>query len=387
MTDAGSLHEAAHARRVRAHLGALVDAAEGCLPFDRYMEAALYAPGLGYYSAGAHKLGRGGDFTTAPELSALFGRCVAAQCAPLLRALSGARILELGPGSGRLAETVLTELAALDALPAQYALLEVSPDLRARQRERLSALPAALASRVVFLDAPPVEGWQGVLLANEVLDALPCEAFGLRASGLVERGVARRGDDAFGWCERAAPAALAQELRRVLAGLPEPIAPDYDSELCLRTGPWIASVTATLDRGVALFVDYGLPRSQYYHPARSAGTLRCHFRQTAHGDPFAHPGLEDLTAWVDFTRVAEAADACGLEVLGFTSQAAFLLGTGIEAMIAAAPDDLARARRVSEARQLLMPDAMGEAFKVMALGRGWDAPLAGFAHQDLLSRL
>jgi SAM-dependent MidA family methyltransferase len=387
MTDAGSLHEGAQAARVRAHLGALIDAAGGFLSFDRYMDAALYAPGLGYYSAGAHKLGRGGDFTTAPEISSLFGRCVAAQCAPLLRVMPQARILELGPGSGRLAADVLAELAVLDALPAQYALLEVSPDLRARQRERLSALPAALASRVVFLDAPPAEGWQGVLLANEVLDALPCEAFGLRAAGPVERGVGRDADGRFDWRERPAPGALARELQRVLAGLPEPLEPGYDAELCLRTAPWIAGVTATLERGVALFIDYGLPRAQYFHPTRSTGTLRCHYRQTAHGDPFAHPGLEDLTAWVDFTRVAEAADDCGLDVLGFTSQAAFLLGTGIEALLAAAPDDVTRARRVSEARQLLLPDAMGEAFKVMALGRGWDAPLAGFAHQDLLSRL
>ena len=387
MTDAASLHEAEHAARVRAHLATLVAAEGGFLPFDRYMAAALYAPGLGYYSAGAHKLGAGGDFTTAPEISPLFGRCIAAQCEPLLRALPGAQILELGPGSGRLAADVLTELAARDALPARYALLEVSADLRERQRERLAALPPQLAARVVFLDAPPPADWRGVLLANEVLDALPCEAFALRAGGIVERGVGLGPDGRFAWRERPAPAQIEAEVRRVLADLPEPVEPGYSSELCRRVGPWIAEVTARLTQGVALFIDYGLPRAQYYHPTRATGTLRCHYRQRAHEDPFAHPGLEDLTAWVDFTRIAEAADVCGLDVLGFTSQAAFLLGTGIESMLAAEKDAVLHARRVSEARQLLLPDAMGEAFKVLALGRGWDPPLAGFAHQDLLNRL
>jgi SAM-dependent MidA family methyltransferase len=387
MTDAASLHEAAHAARVRAHLRSLIAAGDGFLSFDRYMDAVLYAPGLGYYSAGAHKLGRGGDFTTAPEISPLFGRCVAAQCEPLLRTLPGAQILELGPGSGRLAADVLTELAARDALPAQYALLEVSPDLRARQHERLAALPPALASRVVFLDAPPAAGWCGVLLANEVLDALPCETFALRAAGVFERGVGVDANGVLGWRERPAPAALDAEVRRVLADLPEAVEPDFTAELCRRTGPWLAEVTATLERGVAFFIDYGLPRAQYYHPTRTTGTLRCHYRQRAYDDPFAHPGLEDLTAWVDFTRVAEAADDCGLDVLGFTSQAAFLLGNGIESMLAAEQGVVAHARRVSEARQLLLPEGLGEAFKVMGLGRDWDAPLAGFAHQDLVSRL
>jgi SAM-dependent MidA family methyltransferase len=387
MTDDADLHGSLHAARVRGHLARCIADADGFLPFDAFMAEALYAPGLGYYAAGARKLGAGGDFTTAPEISSLFGRCLAAQCEPVLRALPGARILELGPGSGKLAADVLTELAARDALPERYQLLEVSPDLRERQRERLAALPAALAARVEFLNGPPTEGWQGVLLANEVLDALPCEAFSLRAAGVMERGVAVDAEGGLGWCERPAPTAMAVEVARVLAELRDPPEAEYLSELCRRVGPWVAEVTASLEQGVALFIDYGLPRAQYYHPTRVTGTLRCHYRQQAHDDPFAHPGLEDLTAWVDFTRVAEAADACGLEVLGFTTQAAFLLCNGLESLVMAAPEGVARTRLAAEARQLVMPEALGEAFKVMALGRGWDAPLAGFSAQDLTERL
>ena len=385
--DADALHLQQHAARVRAHLAALIAAQDGFLPFDRYMHEALYAPGLGYYSAGARKLGAGGDFTTAPETSSLFGACLAAQCEPVLRGVAQGEILELGAGSGRLAFDVLTELARRDCLPLRYAILEVSPDLRERQRQLLATLPPAIAARVAWLDAPPAAPWRGVLLANEVLDALACEAFALRDTGIVERGVGLAADGAFVWRERPAPVPLADEVRRVLSSLPEPLAPGHASELCRRVGPWIAEVTAQLAQGIALFIDYGLPRAEYYHPTRDTGTLRCHYRQRAHDDPFLFPGLQDLTAWVDFTRVAEAGDDCGLEVLGFTTQAAFLLGTGIEGQIVAAPEGVARARLVSQARALLMPEEMGEAFKVLALGRGWDAPLAGFAHQDLLSRL
>jgi len=387
MTDVIDLHESSHAEDVRRHLARCIEAAGGFLPFDAYMAEALYAPGLGYYAAGARKLGAGGDFTTAPEVSSLFGRCVAAQCEPVLRALPDASILELGPGSGKLAADVLTELAARDALPAQYLLLEVSPDLRARQRERLAALPGDIASRVVFLDRPPAADWRGVLLANEVLDALPCEAFALREGGVMERGVGLDADGAFSWRERPAPAAFAGEVHRVLAELRDPPEADYVSELCRRAGPWVAEVTERLTRGIALFIDYGLPRAQYYHPTRVTGTLRCHYRQQAHDDPFAHPGLEDLTAWVDFTRVAEAADASGLEVLGFTTQAAFLLGNGLESMVMAAPEGIARTRLAGEARQLVMPENMGEVFKVLALGRNWESPLTGLLMQDLTERL
>lgn len=387
MTSDAAVHEANHARRMQEALRTRIAAAGGWLPFDQYMEFALYAPGLGYYSAGARKLGAGGDFTTAPEISPLFGHCLARHCAEVLAQVQGGDVLELGAGSGRLAVDVLTQLAALDALPARYRILEVSADLRERQRALLATLPADLAARVEWLDAPPAEAWHGALLANEVLDALPVECFAIRDGSMFERGVQVDAGGALAWAEHPAPAPLVQEIERLRqdAGVEWP--EGFVSELCTRAGPWIGEVTRTLQQGVALFIDYGLSRREYYDPRRSTGTLRCHYRQMAHEDPFAHPGLEDLTAWVDFTRVAEAADAAGLDVLGYATQAALLLGLGIERELSEAPDDRTRIRRASEARQLLMPGEMGETFKAMAVGRGWDAPLAGFAHQDLRARL
>lgn len=382
------LHEAERAQQ-RSMLSLLeerIAAGGGMLSFAEYVDIALYAPGLGYYAGGARKFGPGGDFTTAPETSVLFGACVARQCEAVLAALPDGDILELGAGSGRLAADVLESLAATGRLPRRYRILEVSSELRDRQRTTLGKLPADLASRVEWLDRLPAEPWQGVLLANEVLDALPFERLRYDADGITELAV---GWDGAGpcWRERPAGATLAAEARRVAADLPGPLPAAYTTELCLRAGPWVRSVTERLARGIALFIDYGLPRSQYYHPQRDGGTLRCHYRQRAHEDPFFLPGLQDITAWVDFTRIAEAADDAGLEVLGFATQAAFLLGNGIEAMIADIDDDIRRARRVSEARQLLMPDGMGEAFKAMALGRGWNEPLSGFVVQDLRSRL
>lgn len=381
------MHESAHAARVAQRIRERVAAAGGWLPFDAYMQIALYEPGLGYYSAGARKFGAGGDFTTAPEMSSLFGRCLARHCTEVLAQVQGGDVLELGAGSGRLAFDILLAMQALGVLPDRYRILEVSADLAERQRALLATLPPELAARVEWLDAPPTAGWQGALLANEVLDALPVECIAWRDGSLHERGVALAAGGGFEWCERPAAAPLLAEVQRVRSDADAQWPQGYVSEMCLRTGPWIGEVTRAMTRGVALFIDYGLPRRDYYHPQRSSGTLRCHHRQRAHDDPFAHPGLEDITAWVDFTRVAEGADAAGLEVLGFATQAALLLGLGIETQVAAAPDDRTRVARAGEARRLLMPDEMGEHFKAMALGRGWSGTLSALVHQDMRSRL
>lgn len=383
MTATPDLHESAHAARIRQHIAGRIAAAGGWLAFDEFMQIALYEPGLGYYSAGAHKLGAGGDFTTAPEISPLFGRCLARQCAEVLAALGGGEVLEVGAGSGRLAFDVLTALAVMDVPPRRYRILEISADLRERQRGLLARLPDGILERVEWLEAPPVDAWQGLLLANEVLDALPVECFAWRDGQILERGVTLAGSGEFAWRERPASLVLDAEIERLRCDAGHDWPAGYVSELCTRTGPWVAELTRELARGVALFVDYGLPRRDYYHPLRTTGTLRCHYRHRAHDDPFVQPGLADLTAWVDFTRVAEAANDAGLEVLGFATQAALLLGLGIEEEIAAAPDEPTRIRRATEARQLLMPEHMGEAFKAIALGCGWEAPLAGFRHQDL----
>ncbi|MGC4029532.1 MAG: SAM-dependent methyltransferase [Steroidobacteraceae bacterium] len=381
------MHESAHAARLRRHIAGRIAAAGGWLPFDEYMQCALYEPGLGYYSAGARKLGAAGDFTTAPEMSALFGRCLARHCAAVLEATGDGDVLELGAGSGRLAFDVLTAMHAAGCPPQRYLILEVSADLRERQQSLLATLPGDLAARVSWVDGPPRAPWRGALLANEVLDALPVECFVWRAGVLLERGVSLDQDGGFMWSERPASATLCAEVQRLGADAQMPWPEGYASELCRRAGPWIGAVTQTMERGIALFIDYGLPRREYYHPQRGGGTLRCHYRQRAHEDPFAHPGMEDITAWVDFTRVAEAADEAGLEVLGFCTQAPLLLGLGIEAEIAAASDERTRLQRAGEARRLMMPEEMGESFKAMALGRDCDVPLAGFALQDLRRRL
>ena len=393
MTGEVELHESLHGARVRQRLGERIATAGGWLPFDEYMRIALYEPGLGYYSAGARKLGAGGDFTTAPEISPLFGMCLARHCDEVLARLGGGDVLEIGAGTGKLACDLLVELEARQRLPRRYRILEVSADLRERQRELIARLPARLSGIVEWLDAPPATKWNGALLANEVLDALPVQRFRFSNPDDTQAlGVGVRPDGELEWHSRPADGVLAKEIDRIRAGLPWRWPDAYESELCLMLQPWLLEVTASLERGVALFTDYGLPRSEYFHPDRSRGTLRCHYRQGAHDDPFAHPGLEDITAWVDFTRVAEAADTANLEVIGYATQAAMLLGLGIEAAVMNAPDESARIRRASEARQLLLPAQMGETFKAIALGRDFPAgkdgaPLAAFSVQDLRDRL
>jgi SAM-dependent MidA family methyltransferase len=354
-------------------------AAGGWMSFAQFMELALYAPGLGYYSAGSVKLGAGGDFVTAPEVSDLFSRCVARQCADVL-AETGGEILELGAGTGRMAVTILQSLAKIGVLPTRYAILEVSADLSDRQLARVQQLPPKLRERVVWLDHLPETPIRGVMLANEVLDALPFQRFVVREGCAHELGVGLGAADALAWQEAAGDFAAVTSMLREL---PDPLPDTYTSELCLRVEPWISSVGQCLDQGALLLFDYGLPRAHYYHPQRTDGTLRCYFKQRAHDNPFVNIGVQDITAWVDFTRVAEAALAAGLEVTGFATQAAFLLGTGIEAMTAEATDVATRARLAGEARRLLLPGEMGESFKVMALCRNLQKPLRGFAYQDL----
>jgi SAM-dependent MidA family methyltransferase len=410
--------EQQHSRAVAAVLREAIGAAGGWLSFERFMDLALYAPGLGYYSAGSAKLGSGGDFVTAPEVSDLFSQCVARQVAEVLT-VTGGEILELGAGTGRMAATVLESLAAAGVLPERYSILEVSGDLAHRQRERLRSLPVGLRERVVWLERLPERPIRGVVLANEVLDALPCQRFVVAGPGfdsgptmatagrkagvgspsagshsplastlaparsIVEVGVSLDGDR---FVERTAPAdeALVRACEALLSELPQPLSPGYTSEICLRLEPWLATVGECLERGLILLFDYGLPRSHYYHPQRVSGTLRCHFKQRAHDDPYINVGVQDITAWVDFTRVAQAAVDSGLEVAGFSTQAAFLLATGIERLAASASGDIVEQTRLAgEARRLLMPGEMGEAFKAMALTRDYDAALAGFGLQDL----
>lgn len=375
----------------RRHSAALTDvirtqmaAAGGWLSFDAFMELALYEPALGYYSAGAVKLGVGGDFVTAPEVSRLFSQCLARQCAEVLEETGGG-ILEFGAGTGAMAATVLEALTELDVLPESYAILEVSADLAARQRARIDLLPETLRARVVWLQRLPEKPMRGVVLANEVLDALPCARFVVHNTRVRALGVAMGADGAFIEREAFADDSLvryAEPLVREFA-LPE----GYRSEVCWRIEPWIAGVSECLEKGALLLVDYGLPRAHFYHPQRIDGTLRCHFKHRAHNDPLILVGVQDISSWVDFTRVAEAAHAAGLNVSGFTTQAGFLIGSGMEELLREDGDEIMRARRTGEASRLLLPGEMGEAFKVMALTRGFEKELRGFALQDLMPSL
>ena len=375
--------ELRHCARVREHLAAHIAAADGWISFEQFMDMALYAPGLGYYSAGARKLGAGGDFTTAPEVSPLFGACVARQCAEVLSALDAGCILEIGAGSGRLAADVLARLDTLGHLPGRYWILDISADLRERQRLRLAQQVPHLLDRVRWLDRPLQEPFDGLILANEVLDALPVARFRWHADAPLELGVAIE-NGRFAWRARPADRVLAAACLRLSAaggGWED----GYESEYCPRLGAWTQGVTRSLRRGAALWFDYGLPRSQYYLPERHDGTLLCHFRHRAHGDPLLIPGLQDITAWVDYTSLAEASREAGFTLGGFATQSYFLAGLGVDQeMRALAGDDVNEfARLANQARQLMLPGEMGERFKAMAWLRGLDVPLSGFALKDL----
>jgi SAM-dependent MidA family methyltransferase len=375
--------QAEHSALARHHLRDQIAAAGGWLSFERFMELALYAPGLGYYSGGAQKLGEGGDFTTAPEISSLFGRCVALQCAEVFGALHAPSILEIGAGSGRLAADMLARLEGLGQLPENYWILEVSADLRQRQRALLTERLPHLLPLVVWLDRPPEQPFDGVVLANEVLDALPVARFRWSAGGVDEMGVGIDAGD-FAWVARPANAAMAQACHRLYqasGGWDE----GYVSEFCPRIPAWTRAVTRTLRTGAALWFDYGLPRAEYYLPERHDGTLVCHYRHRAGGDPFVNIGLQDITAWVDFTSLAEASRDAGFELAGFSTQAHFLAGVGIdrEMRLAAGDDENRFARLANQARQLMLPGEMGERFKAMVWLRGLDMPLSGFELLDL----
>jgi SAM-dependent MidA family methyltransferase len=365
----------AHSARVAARVEREIAAGGGWIGFPRYLELVLYEPGLGYYMAGARKLGRDGDFVTAPEISPLFGRALARQVGELLR--SGLdEVLEIGAGSGALAADLLLELERLGCAPRRYLILELSPDLRERSRDTLAARAPRQLERVAWLNGlPPAFG--GVVIGNEVLDAMPFHVVRTSAAGLLEGGVAA-GRTGFEWDYRPAPPELAS------AAAPLGLAEGYTTEIGLAARGFIRSLGNVLERGAALFVDYGFPRREYYHPQRAAGTLMCHYRHRAHDDPFFLPGLQDITAHVDFSAIAAAARAAGLEVLGYANQAQFLVNCGITGLLAETPADdaAAYAPLAAQAQRLLSPAEMGELFKVIALGRGVDDRLAGFAAGD-----
>jgi SAM-dependent MidA family methyltransferase len=368
---------AAHSESVVAHIRAEIGRAGGWIPFARYMELALYAPALGYYMAGARKLGADGDFVTAPELAPLFGHTLARQIAQGLE-LAGGEVLEIGAGSCALAASLLEELERLGCLPANYLIVELSPELRARSRDTLAARVPHLLERVAWLNGLP-PAFTGVVVGNEVLDAMPVNVVRTRQDAIDEAGVTvAQGIAPFEWAHRPAAVEVAANARAL--ALPDA----YTTEIGFVARAFVSSVASVLEHGIALFIDYGFPRAAYYHPQRRGGTLMCHYRHRAHGDPFFLPGLQDITAHVDFTAMAEAAHGAGADVLGYATQAQFLINCGLtEVMERVSPDDARRyAPLAGAANTLTSPAEMGELFKVLAFGRGVEAPLAGFRAGD-----
>ncbi len=384
----------AHSARLAAAIRAEIGASEsGAIAFSRFMELALYAPGLGYYSAGASKFGAEGDFVTAPELGPVFATCVAAAVAPVLGELAAGELpsvfFELGGGTGAFAEVALQRLGDLDALPDRYAILEPSAQLRQRQRERLQQrLSPPLYARVEWLDGPLPQDWNGVLFANEVLDALPTPRFAIQEGEVYEEHVVADGDR-FARVLRPADAFLGSAVRQLESRLQRPLDDGYRSELLPQLPYWIQAVSGGLQRGAMLFVDYGYPRDEYYQPGRRDGTLRAFYRHRMHHDPLLYPGLQDLTASVDFTALAEAGVAAGFDFAGYCSQASFLLGNGLPGVLAQIErldDDIERQRRSNEVKRLTLPSEMGERFQVMGFAKGVGLDDA-FAAGDLSFRL
>lgn len=371
-----------HSAALLASIQTLIARQGGWINFAQFMDAALYTPGLGYYSGGAKKFGLSGDFVTAPEISPLFAKTIARQALQVLSSLKTqnkqADILELGAGTGRLAKDLLLELSKLEQLPTRYMILEVSAHLREVQQATLkAALPDDLMKRVVWLDALP-ERFDGLIFANEVLDALPVHIVKKTLAGVLEMGVVSA-QEGLAW--QAKPATL--------AGLNSffettDLTDGYTTEVCLAASGLVASLANSLQSGMLLMIDYGFSRAEYYHPQRNQGTLMCHYRHRSHGDPLVYLGLQDITAHVDFTRVAEAGVVNGLELVGFVTQAQFLINAGITELLQSVPatDSASYLPLVASAQKLLSPAEMGDLFKVIAFEKNLDIPFIGFSSGD-----
>ncbi len=378
----------AHSARLSELIREAIAGAGGRLNFARYMDLALNAPGLGYYRAPLRRFGEAGDFVTAPEISALFGRCLARQIAQILDYLGGGEVFEVGAGSGRLCAQLLGALAEADALPQRYLILEPGAELRARQRDTLEGEVPELAARVVWTEKLPAAGFEGVMLANELLDALPVRRFKKHQGGVLEGFVACSGER-FVWRmgdpEDAALAVVVDDIETELgARLPD----GYVSETGCQRNAWLATAAAGLGRGAILLFDYGYPLREYYHLQRNDGTLVCFYRHRAHYDPFLYPGLQDISVHVEFSSLSRAALERGLELAGFTTQAEFLIASGLlEQCEDIDPHTRDYVLLTQQIKRLTLPGEMGELVKVLAVTRGVDCPLLGFSGRDLRNRL
>ncbi len=386
-----------------AHIKDLMSEQGGVIGFDQYMNSALYEPGLGYYSAGSRKFGPEGDFVTAPETSVLFSQCLAHQCAQVLNELGSGIILELGAGTGVMARDLLLELEKLNSLPEEYYILEISADLKQRQQALLNESIPHLVERLVWLESLPEKALTGIILANEVLDALPVQRF-IKTSGISKEmkvglahishplsGGEKCGHDNndFTWVDDNADPELLKALEQIENELSVPFPQGYISEINMNLGKWLSAIEQVLERGVMLFIDYGYTASEYYHPERTEGSLLCHYRHRVHANPFFYPGLQDITTSVNFTAVAECADTLGLNVNGYTSQTYFLFGCGLDNLVADmnSLDIKSQTNTSQQVKTLTMSEEMGERFKVMALTKDYDHTLMGFSVLDQRIRL
>lgn len=349
------------------------------MSFVDFMHRALYAPGLGYYSSNLPKLGLHGDFITAPELTPLFGQCLANQCHQIMQALESPMILEYGAGTGQLCVDVLSRLEYLNSLPKEYFILELSANLRHRQKELIEQKIPHLASRVVWLDRLPAKPFNGIILANEVLDAMPVHRFMKTEEGILESFITLNPEDQLVECFK--PSTNPRLIAHIDEHLPWLVVP-YLSEVNLFLEEWVLNNYQLLHQGVVLLIDYGFPRSEYYHSDRSQGTLMCHHQHKAHPNPLLYPGEQDITAHVDFTHVAESGYNAGFHVAGFTNQAAFLLSNGLLELLQERDNEQERIKATQAIKTLTSPSEMGELFKVMALSKACDIDLNGFQLQD-----
>ncbi|MEJ2452971.1 MAG: SAM-dependent methyltransferase [Candidatus Thiodiazotropha sp.] len=373
--------------RLMKQIRRAIDQTPHGIPFDHFMEMALYAPGLGYYVAGSRKFGEAGDFVTAPEVSPLFAQCMARQAVQVLERLDGGEVLEFGAGSGRLAADMLAELERLGALPQRYAILELSPELQIRQRETLLQHVPHLLERVVWLQYLP-ESFVGFVVANELLDAMPVSRFRVGDETIEESFVVYSEQ---GFCEHfleAETPRLSEAVEQVFLSAGR-LSEGYVSEVNLRQSAWLAALADSLQRGAVILVDYGYCAREYYHPQRSRGTLMCHYRHRAHDDPFRWIGLQDITAHVDFTAAARCAVEFGFHLGGYTTQAHFLLANGLDGLLADSdPSDVARHMALMQGvKRLTLPSEMGERFKVLGLLKGIEMNLQGFSLRDFCERL
>jgi SAM-dependent MidA family methyltransferase len=363
-------------RRLVSEIRHQIRNAGGWIPFSRYMELALYAPGLGYYTAGSHKIGSAGDFVTAPEMTPLFGVTLAQQLAELLPQ-TGGTIYEFGAGSGRLAADLLHELQRIECLPSRYCIIDLSPDLIERQQQTLASAHPQLMERIEWLSQLPEE-LDGIVIGNEVLDAMPCELIHWSPEPL-QRGVRENGNG-FSWQDRP----IHDLHLRQQAGHAGIHSGDYLSEINLNNQAFIQTLAMQMKRGAILLIDYGFPQHEYYHPQRSQGTLIGHYRHHTVDDPFYLPGLTDLTCHVNFTSLAQTGIDAGLDLIGYTSQAQFLINCGItEALQTLDPADIKTwAPQAGAVQKLLSPAEMGELFKVIGFSRGISPDWRGFIHGD-----